>query len=98
MNSVAALLILIQASGAAPACAAREAVIENLANRYGERLTVGGLQEIRGRASVLEIWTSDETGTFTVLLTQPNGISCIVAAGTNFSISNANTPRGETDG
>jgi hypothetical protein len=65
-------------------CAQRATVIERLETKYSEKLTVGGLQKNRTAQSVMEIWASDETGTFTVLLTNPNGISCIVAAGTDF--------------
>ncbi|MFA3920103.1 hypothetical protein [Ruegeria hyattellae] len=68
----------------AASCGARDNVVANLKDKYAEQLKVGGLQNVRGSHSVMEIWTSEETGTFTVLLTQANGISCIVAAGTDF--------------
>ncbi|MGR3617145.1 MAG: hypothetical protein ACU0BB_14025 [Paracoccaceae bacterium] len=68
----------------AATCAMRDAVVERLQSKFSEQLTVGGLQTGRTAQSVMEIWASDETGTFTVLLTNPNGISCIVAAGTDF--------------
>lgn len=69
---------------AAATCSARNSLVEQLQSKYAEQLTVGGLQKVRGSQSVMEVWSSPETGTFTVLLTQPNGISCIVAAGTDF--------------
>jgi len=65
-------------------CGQRDQVVERLASRYSERLTAGGLQETDSTQSVIEVWASTETGTFTVLLTNPDGIACIVAAGTNF--------------
>ncbi len=68
----------------AASCGARDSVVANLKDKYSEQLTVGGLQKTRGSQAVMEIWSSVETGTFTVLLTQANGISCIVAAGTDF--------------
>lgn len=68
----------------AASCGARDSVVENLKDKYSEQLTVGGLQKTRGSQAVMEIWSSVETGTFTVLLTQANGITCIVAAGTDF--------------
>ncbi|MCG7520377.1 hypothetical protein [Ruegeria sp. Ofav3-42] len=68
----------------AQSCAQREDVIAKLQNSYAEELTFGGLQKTRGAQSVLEVWSSKETGTYTVLLTQANGISCIVAVGTDF--------------
>ncbi|WP_299735900.1 hypothetical protein [uncultured Roseobacter sp.] len=65
-------------------CGPRDAVIESLKSKYAEHFTAGGLQQTRSAQSVMEIWSSPDTGTFTVLLTSPNGISCIVAAGTDF--------------
>ncbi|KIC38464.1 hypothetical protein RA27_18595 [Ruegeria sp. ANG-R] len=65
-------------------CAEREHVITKLQKNYAEELTFGGLQKSRGAQSVMEVWTSRETGSYTVLVTQANGISCIVAVGTDF--------------
>lgn len=82
--------ILILAAGlfAFPAqaqnCAEREKVIAKLRDSYSEELAFGGLQKTRGAQSVMEVWTSEETGSYTVLVTHANGISCIVAVGTDF--------------
>ncbi|SCZ72518.1 hypothetical protein SAMN04488118_11478 [Epibacterium ulvae] len=65
-------------------CADRSVVIERLQSKFSETLTVGGLQNNRQASSLVEIWSSGETGTFTILVTRPNGISCVVAAGTDF--------------
>jgi hypothetical protein len=81
---LAASLALIPGIASAASCGARDSVIANLKDKYAEELRVGGLQNVRGSHSVMEIWVNDETKTFTVLLTQANGISCIVAAGTDF--------------
>lgn len=35
--------------------------------------------------TVLEVWTSPETGSFTVLVSHANGLSCIVSSGHNWS-------------
>lgn len=61
-------------------CADREVIVERLINRYGESLTATGMN----RQQVMEIWTSEETGSFTVLLTSPDGMSCIAATGRNW--------------
>ncbi len=68
----------------AASCAQRDDVIAKLQSTYSEELTFGGLQKSRGAQSVMEVWSSKATGTYTVLLTNANGISCIVAAGTDF--------------
>ena len=69
---------------AASNCASRDLVVQRLQSKYDESLAVGGLQRSAGSESVMEVWASDETGTFTVLVTTPAGISCIVAVGTDF--------------
>lgn len=81
-------LIFGMASAAPPAmaqsCAQRGDVIAKLQQTYAEKLSFGGLQKTRRGQSVMEVWASRETGTYTVLVTHANGISCIVAAGTDF--------------
>ncbi len=79
----------------AQTCAQRDVVISRLQDSYSEQLIFGGLQKMRGAQSVMEVWSSKETGTYTVLLTQANGISCIVAAGTDFFEA---IPKVEADG
>ena len=65
-------------------CAQREHVITKLQNSYSEELVFGGLQKTRDSQAVMEVWTSKKTGSYTVLVTQANGITCIVAVGTDF--------------
>ncbi|NOD65053.1 MULTISPECIES: hypothetical protein [unclassified Ruegeria] len=65
-------------------CAERESIITKLQESYAEELAFGGLQKTRGAQSVMEVWTSKKTGSYTVLVTNANGISCIVAVGTDF--------------
>ena len=61
-------------------CAARDAVVERLASGYGEtRRSVG----LAGNA-VMEVYASDDTGTWTVLVTMANGMACLVASGDNY--------------
>ena len=60
------------------ACADRTLVIERLAERYGETLQSMGLHQNR---NVLEVYASDETGTWTILVTSPDGRACLIAAG-----------------
>lgn len=68
----------------AASCGDRTAMTQKLESGYSERLTAGGLQRSRPAATVIEVWSSDETGTFTVLVTHANGVSCIVATGSAF--------------
>ena len=62
-------------------CAPRNVVVERLADGYGEsRQSIG----IAGRGSVVEVFASTETGTWTITETSPNGMTCLVASGQSF--------------
>jgi hypothetical protein len=69
-----------EAAGTAPgsACAARGEVVAKLAQRFGETLRSAGLQRADG---LVEVYASEETGTWTILVTRPDGMSCLLAAG-----------------
>lgn len=64
-----------------PACFERTTLVETLTTRFSESLTGGGLQTA---GQLLEIWSSDKTGSFTVFITHANGTSCVVASGNNW--------------
>ncbi len=78
-----AALTAVAPAFSAPSCAERDTVVERLQSKFSEQLAAGGLQSARANA-MMEIWASPETGTYTVLITTPQGISCVVAAGTDF--------------
>ncbi len=63
---------------ASAVCAPRETVIEQLSSKFGEIKIGSGLQ---GQKAIYEVWTSEMTGSWTILLTQPNGVTCIMATG-----------------
>lgn len=64
--------------GATQACAAHADVVQKLADRYGEVRTGFGLHEGR---SVLEIFSSPATGTWTIVVTGTDGMACLLTAG-----------------
>lgn len=78
------VLVIASTPVLASTCGNRDALVRSLQAKYNEELAVGGLQRRFDTQAVMEVWASEATGTYTVLLTQPNGISCIVAAGTDF--------------
>lgn len=59
-------------------CGDRQTIIDRLQERYGEVRSGAGLTQSNG---ILEIFTSVETGSWTILITMPSGQSCLVAAG-----------------
>jgi len=59
-------------------CAPREAVVERLASTYGEsRQSIGQGEQ----GMVIETFASAFTGTWTITVTTPNGLTCLVASG-----------------
>ncbi|WP_166417038.1 hypothetical protein [Cochlodiniinecator piscidefendens] len=62
-------------------CAPRNVILERLADNYGETRQSIGL----GRNNaVIEVFASTETGTWTITVTLPNGMTCMIAAGQAF--------------
>jgi len=78
---VLGVMALAPPVSAQTACAPRDALISQLGAKYSEALTGGGL---RNDTQVLEIWTAPKTGTWTALLTNAEGVSCILATGTHW--------------
>ncbi len=60
----------------------RTAVIEQLKARYQEAPVAMGLV---GDGSVLEVLAA-KSGSWTILVTRPNGLACVVAAGGSWEI------------
>ncbi|MDH3668314.1 MAG: hypothetical protein OEN23_15410 [Paracoccaceae bacterium] len=60
------------------ACGQRDAVVAKLGEKYGEVRRGGGLT---GSTAIFEVWASDATGTWTILKTTPDGLSCVMAVG-----------------
>jgi hypothetical protein len=61
-------------------CGERGAVVANLEKTYSEAPVSIGLAS---NGSVIEVLASP-SGSFTIILTQPNGLSCVMAAGENW--------------
>lgn len=66
---------------AARNCAPREVVVERLAERYRETRQSMGLGP---NNAVVEVFASQETGTWTITVTTPQGMTCLVASGQAF--------------
>ena len=73
-------------------CAPRDVVIERLADGYGEsRQSIG----IGAQGSVVEVFASQSTGTWTITVTAPSGMTCLVASGQAFeTLTEALPPKG----
>ncbi|MEL6996790.1 MAG: hypothetical protein AAFN27_11850 [Pseudomonadota bacterium] len=64
-------------------CGARGDIIAQLEKKYGETRRSVGLQQGRG---VVEVYASASTGSWTILVTDARGKSCLMAAGEAFEI------------
>ena len=62
-------------------CGPREMVVERLASKYGEtRQSIG----LGTNNAVVEVFASDASGTWTITVTSPAGLTCLVASGQAF--------------
>ncbi len=80
-----ALLFGMVATGppaAAMTCAPRVDLVDRLTTQFNEVLTATGLQNAR---SLIEVWATPDGNSFTILVSHPNGISCVVSAGKNWT-------------
>ena len=72
-------------------CGDRTKITERLWNVYAEEPVSIGLM-VNG--SIIEVYASYD-GTFTVLITSPEGLTCLVATGDNWEQSTSRKPQGE---
>lgn len=75
-----AMTSVAHAQGAAETsvCGTRTDVVKKLAAKFGELQQGAGLIN---KNRVLELWLSEETGSWTILMTRADGKTCIMAAG-----------------
>ena len=69
--------LLIGPAYAQSVCGDRAGIIRTLAGKYHEVPTAFG---IAGQRNLVELFTS-ATGSWTVLITEPSGVTCILATG-----------------
>ena len=62
-------------------CAERATVVDRLAAEYGETRQAIGLASAH---QVVEVFASEETGSWTITVTRPDGMTCLMAAGNYF--------------
>ncbi len=81
LAALALLVTVTQLQAQGQNCGNRELVIERLSTKYGEsRQSIG----MAPKGRVVEVFASLETGTWTITITMPNGITCLVASGQSF--------------
>jgi hypothetical protein len=68
-------------ASAMPHCGERADLVTALADRYSENHVASGLQSATG---LMEIWVSEQEGTWTILMTRPDGQTCVLVTGTHW--------------
>ncbi len=84
--TVGVILLTLSLAAIAPAaqaqdtshCAPRERVIDRLASSYGETRRAMGLG---ANNAVIEVFASTDSGSWTITVTLPSGMTCLVASG-----------------
>lgn len=79
--AIGALMASSTLSQAQQNCAARDLVIERLASAYGETRQSIGLAQ---NNTMVEVFASATTGTWTITVTNASGVTCLVASGQAF--------------
>ena len=64
-------------------CAPRDLVLKRLAEKYGETRRSIGMGQ---RGMLMETFASDETGSWTITVTTPQGMTCLVASGQAYEV------------
>lgn len=83
---IGAMILAATHAQSAPACGAHAAVKAQLEARYGEGRRAMGLG---ANNMVFEVYSSDETGSWTITATRPDGMTCLMAAGQAFQLDPA---------
>lgn len=79
----AGLILATQAGFAASQCGARDTVISTLAEKYGETRRGMGIAANNG---MVEVFASDASGSWTITVTLPDGMTCLIASGQSYQV------------
>lgn len=74
-------ICLSATAASAQVCGERDKVLTRLSENFGETRRSLGLGANNG---VVEIFASDETGSWTITVTMPDGRMCLVASGQSY--------------
>ena len=74
---------MAQSNGEAP-CGKRDELLSHLSQKYSEQPVAMGLAT---NGSVVEVLSSKTGGSFTIVYTLPNGVTCLMAAGSNWEFT-----------
>ena len=82
-----AVLVAAQAAMAAPSvCGQRTEIVASLAKEFREAPIALGIDS---NGNLVEVLSSRSGSTWSVIVTTPNGVSCLVASGEDWQVLNA---------
>ena len=79
-SALVAVIFVVQPAHAGFLCGERTVITKSLGMKYHEKLVASGLADA---GSMIEIFASTK-GTWTMIVTSPNGRSCYMASGENW--------------
>jgi hypothetical protein len=92
MRAVVTLLALAACTPAhaqVPTCAPHSIFVDTLATTYGENRRMFGVVNDQ---QVVSLFANDQTGTWTLLVTGPDGTSCMASSGSDYDATPAPLP------
>ncbi len=88
---IASIAFASPASSQQQLCTERNAVVTQLSKQYSEAPVAMGLANNGG---LIEILSSDKGQSWTIILTMPNGMTCMIAAGEGWEALPASVRKG----
>lgn len=83
------VVILTTLPAFAAQCGGQDEVAKALADQFGEVVQAQG---ITADGRLLQVWANPKTGSWTVTMSTPGGILCLVTAGERFQIAKPGEP------
>lgn len=77
------IMVLAAQQVQARTCGPREDILKRLVETFGETRRGIGIER---QGAVMEIYASDQTGSWTITVTLPDGITCLVASGQAYEV------------
>lgn len=85
--------LLLIASVAASFCGPHDLIVTSIQKTYGEYRIAAA---VSSRASLVETFVSKKTGTYTILQTSPDGLTCVVSFGSGWVVYDGEKPKDES--
>lgn len=94
MGASALMLAATKGQAQTRTCAPHDRVIAHLAENYSETRHMLGLA---ANDMVVELFASPDSGTWTITVTRPDGVTCLVASGTDAQLMAEALPNTDPD-